>query len=244
MSAIGAQGFRQNHLPEKSSFYQFSEPHTLYPIEHDLLAHGCRFPLAFQPLPSPFSEEALLKGFIFELSSSWANRVGWMLLEEELSVVLAQLLQSVRPEDRKPHICQGHGDWIVLCCPWQQVLRLLLLWLCQACVGELLHFLWGLRVCGFFLLCTWSGNFLFWQYSHVCARTRARTHTHTHTHTHKQSLSEAWLTCEYVSLPVDVGELLEHCLVVWVWAIEFWIYRSVRKLRSYGGNNTQLELET
>ena len=33
-----------------------------------------------------------------------------MLLEEELSVVLAQLLQVARPEDRKPHICQGHGD--------------------------------------------------------------------------------------------------------------------------------------
>ena len=74
-------------------------------------------------------------------------------------------------------------------------LRLLLLWLCHACVGELLHLLQGLRVYGIFPLCTWSGNFLFWQYSH----------THTHTHTHKQSLSEPWLTCDYESLAVDVG---------------------------------------
>ena len=56
-----------------------------------------------------------------------------MLPEEELSVVLPQLLQAVRPEDRKPHICQGHGDRTVLCCPWQQILRLLLLTLSRLC---------------------------------------------------------------------------------------------------------------
>lgn len=31
-----------------------------------------------------------------------------MLLEEELSLVLAQLLQAMRREDSKPRICQGH----------------------------------------------------------------------------------------------------------------------------------------
>lgn len=47
--------------------------------------------------------------------------------------------------------------------------------------------------------------FLFWQYSHVRSCMCMPTCAHTHTHTHKQPLTGRWLTCEYVSLAVDVG---------------------------------------
>lgn len=43
-----------------------------------------------------------------------------------LAMVLAQIPPAARPEDSKPHASQGCGDWMVLCCPWQPILRLVL----------------------------------------------------------------------------------------------------------------------
>lgn len=75
VSAIGAQGFHQNNLPEKIPSTSFQSLIYSIPFEHDLLAHGCHF-LAFQPLPSPFSEKALLKGDLFSRClHPGANRV-------------------------------------------------------------------------------------------------------------------------------------------------------------------------
>ena len=62
-----------------------------------------------------------------------------------------------------------------------------------------------------FSLCASEVVIFFFDSTHTCARAcacahaRAHTHTHTHSRTHKQPLSELWLTCEYVSLAVDVG---------------------------------------